>query len=186
MEKYDWKTELNEFDWSLCKMVANVTGKECYPLFGGDHYFIIANYYDNPDPDFVSALYDAICGRMGKRLREITDDPELRHIVARIDFAEGPKNQMRIQQPDPDTGKPYCHTLSQIMAVQVQRDNAEELMRFCGGGDFRHNEKGEAWFYFLNGSVFADAVEGEYIYRNSKGHFFVVSEEEFEREYEAQ
>lgn len=185
MEKYDWKTELNEFDWSLCKMVANVTGKECYPLFGGDHYFIVANYYDNPDPDFVSALYDAICGRMGERLREITDDPDLRHIVARIDFAEGPKNQMHIQQPEPEAGKRYCHSLVEIMAVQVQRDNADDLIRFVGGGEF-NTENGKAVFSFLNGSVFADAMEGDYICRGSRGNYFVVTEEEFEREWEAQ
>lgn len=81
-----WKTKLNAFDAQLCKMVESLTGVECEPKNGGDHYFIECNYRDHNDPQFILALWDAIEGRAGERLMEIHDDPERTCLWVRIRF----------------------------------------------------------------------------------------------------
>ena len=75
MEKEYWKTKLNAFDAQLCNMVESLTGVECEPKNGGDHYFIEPSYKSHNDPQFILALWDAIEGRAGNRLMEIHDDP---------------------------------------------------------------------------------------------------------------
>ena len=85
-----WKSKLTAFDAQLCKMVESLTGFECEPKNGGDHYFIEPNYRDHNDPQFILALWDAIEGRAGDRLMEIHDDPERTCLWVRIRFYSGP------------------------------------------------------------------------------------------------
>lgn len=85
-----WKSKLTAFDAQLCKMVESLTGLECEPKNGGDHYFIECNYRDHNDPQYILAMWDAIEGRAGDRLMEIHDDPERTCLMVRIRFYSEP------------------------------------------------------------------------------------------------
>jgi len=84
-----WKTKLRPFDAQLCRMVESMTGRECEPKNGGDHYFIEADYSEHNDPQYILALWDAIVGRAGKRLIEIEDQPDRQMLYVRIKFETG-------------------------------------------------------------------------------------------------
>lgn len=84
-----WKRKLTAFDAELCKMAESLTGKPCEPKNGGDHYFIEIDYGDHNDPDYIMAMWDAVEGRVGKRLKEIHDDPERHCLWVRINFYDG-------------------------------------------------------------------------------------------------
>lgn len=104
-----WKTKLNAFDAQLCNMVESLTGVECEPKNGGDHYFIECNYRDHNDPQFILALWDAIEGRAGERLIEIHDDPERTALFVRIRFYSEPcKDAAFIPKIEPETKCCIC------------------------------------------------------------------------------
>lgn len=86
--KKHWQNKLTAFDAQLCKMVESLTQFPCEPKFGGDHYFIEVDY-GNRDPQFVSAVWLAIEGRAGDRLRDIKDDPDRHCLIAQIKFYDG-------------------------------------------------------------------------------------------------
>ena len=82
--------KLTPFDLELCNMVESLTGKPCEPLQSQytNQYFIVVDYSDNTEPLFVSAVMDAIAGRVGDRLEEMKDDPESCKVFAYIRFRE--------------------------------------------------------------------------------------------------
>ena len=90
MEKDIWKSKLTAFDAQLCNMVESLTEKECEPKDGGDHYVIEPDYGKHNDPQFICALWDAIEGRAGKRLVDITDDADRTCLVVKIKFYSEP------------------------------------------------------------------------------------------------
>ena len=81
-----WRERLNAFDAQLCNMVESLTGMECEPKNGGDHYFIECNYCNHNEPGYVLSLWDAIEGRVGNRLLEIRDEPERTSLIVKIKF----------------------------------------------------------------------------------------------------
>ena len=85
-----WKTKLTAFDAQLCQMVESLTQRPCEPKNGGDHYFIEIDYSNNPDPQYILAIWDAVEGRAGNRLKEIHDDPDRHCLLVRIMFHDGP------------------------------------------------------------------------------------------------
>ena len=84
-----WKLKLTAFDAQLCKMVESLTGKPCEPKNGGNHYFILADYEKDKDPEHILAIWDAIAGRTGNRLISIKDDPDRNALIVRIRFYVG-------------------------------------------------------------------------------------------------
>ena len=90
MEKQYWQTKLTAFDAELCKMVESLTEKPCEPKNGGNHYFFEADYEKHNDPQYILAIWDAVEGRAGDRLKEIHDDPDRHCLWVRILFHDGP------------------------------------------------------------------------------------------------
>lgn len=84
-----WKSKLTPFDAQLCNMVESLTGMECEPKDGGDHYVIEPCYRNHKDPDFIAAVWDAIEGRTGDRLIGIQDDPERECLSVKVRFYSG-------------------------------------------------------------------------------------------------
>lgn len=82
----NWKERLTPFDQELFAMVQSLTGN-CETKNGGTHYFIIVGYGGH-DADYLSAVMDAIAGRVGERLIKITDEPDNKRFVVRIKFAK--------------------------------------------------------------------------------------------------
>ena len=69
--------KLTPFDAELCRMVESLTGKPCEPQWWNlTQYRIIVDYSIRPEPDFVSAVIDAIAGRAGQRFVDVKDKPE--------------------------------------------------------------------------------------------------------------
>lgn len=191
MEHKDyWRTKLTPFDTELAIMVESLTGKPCELKNGDNGYFFEADYENHNDPNYILAMWDAIEGRTGERLLEIKDDAERHALFVRVKFSEqkypGVIRASRDCSPQESYGKTYCHKLVEIRAVQVERDNAENVLRFVGNGEWEIPDDGPATFHFLNaaGSVYAHAPEHSYIVHAGPERFEIVDKETFEKEYE--
>ena len=185
-----WRTKLTPFDTELAIMVESLTGKPCELKNGDNEYFFEADYENHNDPNYILAMWDAIEGRTGERLLEIKDDAERHALFVRVKFSEqkypGVIRASRDCSPQESYGKTYCHKLVEIRAVKVERDNAENVLRFVGNGEWEIPDDGPATFHFLNaaGSVFAHAPEHSYIVHAGPERFEIVDKETFEKEYE--
>ena len=134
MENEYWQRRLTPFDWELCKMVRSLTNRTCEPKNGDDRYFIVVDYSENPEPDFIAAVMDAIAGRLGKRFAYMTDNPDDKNFIVYVNFSDDEYPGM-IYAPDekpgiPETGRIYCPILAEIRAIQVRPDRAKELFDF--------------------------------------------------------
>lgn len=186
-----WKKRLTPFDWELCMMVESLTGKPCEPKNGGiNKYFISVDYSKRSDADFVSALIDAVCGRLGDRVVTLEDYPDLQQFVVHVKFSgqryPGIMRTERNHKPNPSKGLVYCRSLAEIRAVQVKRGNMDRLLAFVGNGEMEIPDDGPAIFHFRNtaGDVWQHAYEFDYIVFVSDGRFDVVRKDDFERDYE--
>lgn len=190
--EHNWKQKLTPFDAELAMMVESVTGKSCELKDGGDNFFFEADYEKHNDPQYILAIWDAIEGRAGERLLEIKDDPERHALFVRVKYSEdeypGIIRATRDQSPQETLGKIYCHKLVEIRAIQVERGNAEAVLRFVGNGEWEIERRpgGKAMFHFRNvsGSVYAHAPEHSYIVYVAPERFEIVDKETFEKEYE--
>ena len=191
MQQY-WQTKLTAFDAELCKMVESLTEKPCEPKNGGNHYFFEADYEKHNQPEYILAIWNAIEGRTGKRLISIKDDADRHALFVRVNFSDnqypGIIRAASDQSPQETFGKIYCHKLVEIRAIQVERNNAESVLRFVGNGEWEIERRpgGKAMFHFRNaaGSVYAHAPEHSYIVYVAPERFEIVDKETFEREYE--
>lgn len=185
-----WKSKLNAWDAELLLMVENLTERPCEPKNGGDGYFIMANYSKHNEPEYINAVWNAIEGRAGKRLLEINDMPDQQCIYVRIAFSDSkyPSLFTKVEKTksDPNFGNRYCRQLQEIRALQVTRDNVDDLLGFVGNGELETPKNGTAMFHFLNAgeSVYCHAPESWYIVYVKDGLFEVVPKEQFESEYE--
>ncbi len=186
-----WKTKLVPFDAELFRMVESLTQMPCKPKNGGDHYFIEVDYSKHNEPEYISAIWDAIEGRMGERLFAIKDDAERHCILARIHFSEeklpGFIYAPNVKDERPEVGDTFYRTIGRVKALQVTKDNAARLIVFVGNGEMEvPKEDGPAIFHFLNAglSVWAHAMEGMFIVHKGPGLFEVLTGQQFRREYE--
>ena len=178
----DWKAKLTPFDAELAMMVESLTEKGCELKNGGDCYFFEADYEKHNDPQYILAIWDAIEGRLGDRLKEIKDDPERHVLLVHVNFSD--ENYPRVYgderdvvEAHPEVGVPYDNGLETLRAVLVEEENAGILIKFVGGGSLHVDAFGEASFHFLNGSVFCDAKEGDFVCWKD-GKYFVMTGEQ--------
>lgn len=187
--------ELTPFDYETFEMIQHLTGY--YPLIevdkNKDSFTIVVDYSDRPEPDFVDGLINAIRGRLGNRLQEVSDHADLEKFF--VSCAYEKQDLPRVVglpigeqgTPQPAFGKTYCRKLEEVQAVQVERTKANELIMFCGGGQLLIEKKisGKCTFSFLNNGVFVDVVEHDYIVkRTDKEHFEIWGKTQFEKEFE--
>lgn len=185
-----WYKKLTPFDWELCRMVESLTGEKCEPKNADDHYFIEANYKNHRDPDYISAIWQAIEGRAGTRLIGIEDLPDRTTLYVRIKFVGFPAESLvgGPHEAHAEKGNLYCKKMGEVRAVQVERGNTDQLIQFVGNGEMEIERKpdGKATFHFLNasGSVFCHVDEHDYIVFVRDGLYNAVKKAEFEKEYE--
>lgn len=185
----EWRNRLTSWDTELCIMVESLTEMPTEPKNGGDHYFIEVNYSKHNDPDLISAILDAIAGRLGNRLIEVSDDTERNVVYIRIAFSEiqYPRvmHKLTMDKEDLEAGIQYYKRADVTRAIQVKRENVERLMLFVGNGEFVMDDNGPV-FHFLNAhrSVWAHAPEESYIVYVKEGLFKIVSKADFQNEYE--
>ena len=192
-------SRLTPYDGELQMMVRSLTGKPCEIHLGGeDEFFIVVDYSGHPDSDYISALMDAVAGRVGKRLVKIEDEPDAKRFVARIKYSEDEYPcLMRLdpeqeQGPHPENGDVYFMPVpiaenngnDECIALQVTRANIERLLAFVGNGEMEIEKRpgGKATFHFKNAgnSVYAHAPEFSYIIYNGNDHFSIMEQTLFE------
>ena len=156
----DWKNKLSPWDREMLKMVESITGKPCEPKNGGDHFFFEADYEKHKDkPEYLLALWDAIEGRGGKRIIGMDDDPERNVFIVTVLFSNERYPALircdRDETEHPEAGTPYYSIVddaNEILAVQVERGNAAQLLAFVGNGEMRIDRTpgGKSVFQFKN------------------------------------
>jgi hypothetical protein len=88
---------------------------------------------------------------------------------------------------DPNAGTRYCRTLKEINAIQVDRDNVEELQRFTGGGSMTipRIPGGIGIYSFISDNGLSiDVPETWYIIREDNGKFSKYPNRDFNKEFE--
>lgn len=193
MKNEKWKEKLTPYDAELFAMVESLTGEPCIPHCGGGFYYIEANYKAHPDPQYILAMWDAICGRLGDRLITIWDDPNKQCLIARIRFSKEKYpaiyGTQKKKKPNYYSGIVYHPIKAKdgwCNALCVSLDYLERLIEFVGGGEMETSDAGTI-FHFLNypSRVFVHAREGDYIVnRENTSGFVVMSAEEFAATYE--
>lgn len=93
----------------------------------------------------------------------------------------------RLVDPDATAGTRYCRILLEVDAIQVRRDNLDDLLRFTGGGTMTtpRTPDGRAVYSFADGNgIFIDAPESWFIIREPDGRMYAKPERDFKREFE--
>lgn len=182
-----WRSNLTPFDMELCKMVQNLTGMECEPKNGGDHYYLVVDYSKHNSPDYISAILDAIRGRAGSRFIECQDSPEEKKCFCRISFAPDAKAQptlMRSEhEPDYFQGDAYMGAYGETRrALKIERESIQRVLDFVGYGEFEMPKDGDGTLHFLNGAgrVMQHAPEHSYLIAENADLFLIVKAPEFE------
>ena len=181
---------LTPFDAELCVMVESLTQKPCAPEPEKNFYRIQVDYSTRPEPDFIAALIAAIEGRAGKRFLSVEDYADSQFLRIRIKYSEEKLpfcygDERNKTEPDLSVAETYCRGEEVLRAVQVRRTDLERLQKFVGGGELRipRFPYCKASFHFLNGSVFLDVDEYDYICAG-KVAFFVMECREFEASFQ--
>lgn len=185
------KNVLSPFDCDLCAMVEDLTGKPIDVKPQSD-YFVLSweqpqCVRNSPDDQRNKAIKQAVNGRLGKRAIMWDYKDGRQSVTVEYDPTEYPEEiRTRLTDPDFTAGQRYCRTLLEVDAIEVRRDNLDDLLRFTGGGTMTipRTPGGVAVYSFadMNG-IFVTATENSYIIRNGKDFTF-MNKQSFEREFE--
>lgn len=187
-QKKIWTDKLVPFDYETALMVENLTEKPCDILNGGSHYFFTADYSQHTDPDYVNAIINAIDGRLGKRIIDITDDADQKKIIVKVHFSQENLPQIfQFEDSEPllEAGTKYCKEVVWALQVHGTVEIAKRLAAFCGGGSMEIPKEGDAIFYFVDkiSGVWKCAKEGEYIIHIPNKPYQILTEEKFSQEW---
>lgn len=160
--------KLTPHDSETIVMLHSLLGFQPLSSTYDDYYRVLAHYKHEHTPEYLSAVIDAVRGRLGARLTEIKDDAE-RHILTFI------VNYAELNLPDvygdlsaydaDDVAFQYFCDKEEMHAMQFTRGYFWALRGFVGGGQIRIEKKphGKAWFTFQNNGVFVDVNEFDYV-----------------------
>lgn len=181
------KSKLNPFDAELLVMIGDIAKSQPDVEEKTDGYEITVTITEIPGTA-VEALKQAVAGRLGNRL-QVTHTLE-RAVVFNVEYdpTEYPEQiRTRLVDPDATAGTRYCRTLLEVDAIQVRRDNLDDLLRFTGGGTMTtpRTPDGRAVYSFADGNgIFIDAPESWFIIREPGGRMYAKPERDFKREFE--
>lgn len=171
------------FDAETVMMLRGLTQRESFITELDNNFTIHAFYSNHPDPDYISAVIDAVRGRMGERFIEVDDNPEMQMLKFTIAYdkhnlpdIEGFTDVVpaEFEKGDLYFCKPNMAEDAQIRAIQVRRDNWVTVAMFCGNGTIQTERHlgGKAWFTFLNNGTYVDVPENDYIVRRQNANAF--------------
>ena len=181
------KSKLNPFDAELLVMIGDIAKSQPDVEEKTDGYEITVAITEIPGTA-VEALKQAVAGRLGNRL-QVTHTLE-RAVVFNVEYdpTEYPEQiRTRLVDPDATAGTRYCRTLLEVDAIQVRRDNLDDLLRFTGGGTMTtpRTPDGRAVYSFADGNgIFIDAPESWFIIREPGGRMYAKPQRDFKREFE--
>ena len=187
------KQVLSPFDCDMCAMIEDITKQEI-EVTASDTSIRLSwaqngsEGNDKAEGQRIEALKQAIRGRLGDRLIEFFYADGRQSVYMKYDPEEYPEEmRTRLVEPDATAGTRYCCTLLEVDAIQVRRDNLDDLLRFTGGGTMKipRTPNGRAVYSFPDGNgIFIDAPETSYIIREPDGRLTTRPEREFNREFE--
>lgn len=181
------ESKLNPFDAELLVMIGDIAKSQPEVEENPDRYEITVDTTEIQG-NAIEALKQAVAGRLGKRLL-VTHTLDAA-VVFNVEYdpTEYPEQiRTRLVEPDATAGTRYCRTLLEVDAIQVRRDNLDDLLRFTGGGTMTipRTPNGRAVYSFPDGNgIFIDAPETYYIVREPDGRLAILPEREFNREFE--
>lgn len=181
------ESKLNPFDAELLVMIRDITKREPAVEEQNDGYEITVNNWGCSTRE-IDAMKNAVAGRAGGRLKDtVVTDTGIVFQMA-YDPTEYPEQiRTRLVDPDATAGTRYCRTLLEVDAIQVRRDNVDDLLRFTGGGTMTtpRTPDGRAVYTFADGNgIFIDAPESWFIVREPNGRMIARPERDFNREFE--
>ena len=183
------KQVLSPFDCDMCAMIEDITKQEI-EVTASDTSIRLSwaqngsEGNDTPEAQRIEALKQAIRGRLGDRFIEFFYADGRQSVYMKYDPEE---MRTRLVDPDATAGTRYCRTLLEVDAIQVRRDNLDDLLRFTGGGTMTipRTPNGRAVYSFPDGNgIFINAPETYYIVREPDGRLTTRPEREFNREFE--
>ena len=181
------ESKLNPFDAELLVMIGDIAKSQPEVEEKPDRYEITVDTTEIQG-NAIEALKQAVAGRLGKCLL-VTHTLDAA-VVFNVEYdpTEYPEQiRTRLVEPDATAGTRYCRTLLEVDAIQVRRDNLDDLLRFTGGGTMTipRTPNGRAFYSFTDGNgIFIDAPETYYIVREPDGRLTTRPEREFNREFE--
>lgn len=181
------ESKLNSFDAELLVMIGDIAKSQPEVEENPDRYEITVDTTEIQG-NAIETLKQAVAGRLGKRLL-VTHTLDAA-VVFNVEYdpTEYPEQiRTRLVEPDATAGTRYCRTLLEVDAIQVRRDNLDDLLRFTGGGTMTipRTLNGRAVYSFPDGNgIFIDAPETYYIVREPDGRLTTRPEREFNREFE--
>ena len=185
-------TRLTPFDDELCVMVRSLTGIDAQVTEHETFYTIDVNMPNKSEAE-RKAIDDAINGRIGLRLTRANYN-NFHNGAAEYDvmyYSEYEKlpSEYRGDIHDPgymEIGKKYCRKLKEVFAIQIMRENAADVVKFCGGGivETPRIPNGIAKFTFATpNGVFLTGYETDFIITDGN-NFEIVKASDFARDYE--
>lgn len=180
------ESKLNPFDAELLVMIGDIAKSQPEVEEKPDRYEITVDTTEMREKA-IEALKQAVAGQLGDRLL-VTHTLEAAVIFnVEYDPTEYPEQiRTRLVEPDATVGTRYCRALLEVDAIQVRRDNLDDLLRFTGGGTMIPRiPNGRAVYSFIDDNgIFIDAPETYYIIREPDGRLTARPEREFTREFE--
>lgn len=127
------ESKLNPFDAELLVMIGDIAKSQPEVEEKPDRYEITVDTTEIQG-NAIEALKQVVAGRLGKRLL-VTHTLDAA-VVFNVEYdpTEYPEQiRTRLVEPDATAGTRYCRTLLEVDAIQVRRDNLDDLLRFTGG-----------------------------------------------------
>lgn len=168
------ESKLNPFDAELLVMIGDIAKSQPEVEEKPDRYEITVDTTEIQG-NAIEALKQAVAGRLGKRLL-VTHTLDAA-VVFNVEYdpTEYPEQiRTRLVEPDATAGTRYCRTLLEVDAIQVRRDNLDDLLRFTGGGTMQIpiTPGGLAVYSFpTENGVMLDVPEGNFIVLAPDGKF---------------
>lgn len=168
------ESKLNPFDAELLVMIGDIAKSQPEVEEKTDRYEITVDTTEMQGKS-IEALKQAVAGRLGKRLL-VTHTLDAA-VVFNVEYGptEYPEQiRTRLVEPDATAGTRYCRTLLEVDAIQVRRDNLDDLLRFTGGGIMQiPRTPGDLAVYSFptENGVMLDVPEGNFIVLTQDGKF---------------
>lgn len=187
------KQVLSPFDCDMCAMTEDITKQEI-EVTASDTSIRLSwaqngsEGNDKAEGQGLEALKQAIRRRLEDLFTELSYADNKQSVYMKHDPEEYPEEvRTKLADPDATAETRYCRTLLEVDAIQVRRDNLDDLLRFTGGGTMTipRTPNGRAVYSFPDGNgIFIDAPETYYIVREPDGRLTTRPEREFNREFE--
>lgn len=168
------ESKLNLFYAELLVMIGDIAKSQPEVEEKPDRYEITVNTTEIQGKS-IEALKQAVVGRLGERL--LVTHTLYAAVVFNVEYdpTEYPEQiRTRLVEPDATAGTRYCRTLLEVDAIQVRRDNLDDLLRFTGGGTMQipRTPGGLAVYSFpTENGVMLDVPEGNFIVLAPDGKF---------------